>query len=419
MGVDGPRAATLDEALVERVRRRIGIPLRSRQRPHNETATADGIRHYALGYGDDNPLWCDETYARQTGWGGVIAPPMYPLSAGLARKVAWSPAQEETMSAGDPLASIGQYMCGERWVFGRPVRPGDRLTKQQSLDDAQLKRSEFGGGCGALLSHRVEYALEADDEPVSLRYLDFWHAEREKSAASGKYREITPHHYTDNEIAEYDQLYADERIRGDQHRLWEEVQTGDNIGAIAKGPLTLTDIITYHTAIGWGGYGGGTGKVAYQNRQRIPKFYVPNELGVPDSAQRCHWEASWAQRLGHPAPYDYGAMRTNWMVHLITNWMGDSGWLWKLSATVMKFNYLGDAHRLSGHVTALRQGSGIAEADVAVVGVNQRDVTTCRATGTVLLPTTAQPVVIVPSLQESEVPPAVGPDGASSEEVEV
>ena len=38
------------------------------------------------------------------------------------------------------------------------------------------------------------------------------------------------------------------------------------------------------------------------------------------------------------------------MVHLVTNWMGDDAWVWKVTATVRKFNYLGDTHLISGVV---------------------------------------------------------------------
>ena len=34
---------------------------------------------------------------------------------------------------GDPLAGIGQYMCGERWLFVRPIRAGDRVVADASI----------------------------------------------------------------------------------------------------------------------------------------------------------------------------------------------------------------------------------------------------------------------------------------------
>ncbi len=402
-------APTLTQEKIDRLLRRRGIPTRSRQQTHNQLLTHQSMRHFALGYGDDNPLWCDAAYAETSPWAGPLAPPMYVISAGTTRPVVWTDEQAEAMSGGDPLAGMGQYMCGERWVFSEPVRPGLGLSRQQCLEGAELKSSEFGGGAGALVSHRTEFAGEDLAAPCSVRFVDFWHAEREASASTGKYRDIEPHVYSEAEIAELDELYEHEAVRGAEVRWWEDVAVGDVLGPIAKGPLTLTDMITYHIAIGWGGYGGGTSKVAYKNRQRIPRFYTLNEFGIPDSAQRCHWDDDWAQRLGHPRAYDYGAIRTNWMIHLVTNWMGDAGWLWKLSASILKFNYLGDAHRISGTVTATRQTPETAEVDIALEGVNQRGVTTCSGLATVLLPTRARPVVEVPSFALTEPPPVTGP----------
>lgn len=42
---------------------------------NNKVATADLIRHYADGIGDTNPLWRSEEYAKNTRYGGIIAPP--------------------------------------------------------------------------------------------------------------------------------------------------------------------------------------------------------------------------------------------------------------------------------------------------------------------------------------------------------
>jgi len=405
------RSAELDDAVIKAVRRRLGIPKRNRQRPHNEFVTLDAVRHFALGYGDDNPLWCDQDYGRTSVWGDVVAPPMFPTSAGIPVPVTWTLEEQEAMAGGDPLAGLGQNMCGERWVFLRPVQPGAQLTKSESIDAAELKRSAFGGGLGALVSHRVEFRSKGGDGGlVSVRYLDFWHTQRERSGAAGKYRDIEPTSYTPASLAELDRLYEEEAVRGPEPRPWESVEVGDSLGTIAKGPLTLTDIITYHVAIGWGGgYGGGTGKVAYNNRKRIPKFYIPNAQGVPDSAQRCHWDSAWAQHLGHPAAYDYGAMRTNWMIHLITNWMGDSGWLWKLSAAVTKFNYVADAHRISGAVTGVRGGSGTGEVELSIEGSNQRGETTCRATATVLLGLSGARTPALPDPEVLDVPQAAAP----------
>lgn len=391
----------VNEETIAAVRRRIGIPARHRQRFHNEVCSIDSFRHYAEGYGDDNPLYVDPAYARESCWGGPIAPPMYPLSAGRHKPVKWTDSEALTMSGGDPLAGVGQYMCGERWVFLKPVRPGDELLREQCLFDAQLKSSSFGGGLGALVSHRVSWET-GDGSPFCFRFLDFWHAEREQSAKAGKYRSLERTHYTDEDLARIDACYEAENRRGPAPRLVSTVSVGDELGPVVKGPLCVTDIICYHMAIGFGGYGGGSAKLAYRARRRMPKFYQKNSLGFWDSAQRCHWEDEWAQKLGQPAAYDYGAMRTNWMVHLITNWMGDNAWLWKLTASIRKFNYMGDTHFMSGSVVSVDASTGHVELEVK--GVNQRGDTTCDGRAVVILPTSADQLVPLPGFHPADVP---------------
>jgi acyl dehydratase len=398
---------TIDDSTVAALERRIGIPARRRRRPHHEELTADSFRHYAMGYGDDNPVFCEPSYGRSARWGDVIAPPLYPLTAGRPIPVDWTDEQHEVMSQPDPLAGVGEYLCGERWLWSRPLVTGTGLERTACIDAAALKRSEFGGGVGVLVSNRTEW--RAEDDVVCLRLTDMWHAERRGTRKSAGLRVVEPTKYAPEQLAELDRIYEAEQVRGAEVRWWDTVVVGDELGQIAKGPLTLTDILTYHIGVGWGAYGGGTGKVAYQNRSRIPALYVPNEHGVPDSVQRCHWEDAWAQQLGHPAAYDYGTMRTNWMVHLVTNWMGDDGWLWKLTASVTKFNYLGDAHVIGGRVTAVRpRDDAQGEIDVVMEGRNQRDEVTCVGTATVLLPR-AGGEVSVPELDPADLPPTLEP----------
>jgi acyl dehydratase len=56
----------------------IGQELRIEQ--YNHEATCDAIRHYAFEIGDDNPLWCDESYAAAGPFGTMVGPPTFFLS---------------------------------------------------------------------------------------------------------------------------------------------------------------------------------------------------------------------------------------------------------------------------------------------------------------------------------------------------
>jgi acyl dehydratase len=396
----------VNESTLEAVRRRIGIPIRRRQRFHNEVASSDSFRHYAYGYGDDNPLYCDPEVAQNSCWDGVIAPPTYPFSAGRMPAVHWTESEAAAMSGGDPLAGIGQYMCGERWVFLQPVRPGDGLVRQQALFDAQLKPSRLGGGVGALVSHRVAWE-SVEGSPVCFRFLDFWHADRDKSAKAGKNLDIEPARYTDDDLAEIEACYEGEPRRGTTPRTVASVVAGSTLGPLAKGPLTLTDMISHHVGVGFGVYGGGSTTLAYKTRQRIPKFYDKNSFGAWDSVQRCHWDGDYARSLGQPAAYDYGLMRTNWFVHLVTNWMGDPAWLWKLSVSIDSFGYLGDTHLVSGEVTSVDEITG--QVVITLRGVNQRGVTTCTGEAVVVLPSSDTDLVLLPTYDPADVPAAQAP----------
>ena len=65
-----------DEAL-DQLRARIGVRIENTLEPWCHEATRDNIRHYAHGIGDDNPLWCDPSYASDTVHGEIVALPSF------------------------------------------------------------------------------------------------------------------------------------------------------------------------------------------------------------------------------------------------------------------------------------------------------------------------------------------------------
>jgi hypothetical protein len=402
----GKRPNELNDDTIAAVRRRIGIPVRYSPRSHNECSSTDSFRHFALAYGDDNSMYTEPAHAQASSWKSPIAPPLYPFTAGIARSLNWSDAEKQEMSGGDPLAGIGQYMCGERWFFVKPIKANDVLWRTQSLFGAELRSSEFGGGTGALVSHRVSWEEEGGS-PYAFRFLDFWHADREKSGTAAKNRDLERAHYDDEALEQIDACYENEYVRGAAPRRIADVQVGEQLGPIAKGPLSVTEMVAWHTGVGWGMYGGGASKVAYKNRKRIPKFYLKNDVGFWDMAQRCHWDDEWAQRMGHPAAYDYGVMRSCWMSHLVTNWMGDDAWIWNISASIRKFNYLGDAHMVSGVVREIDRSANTVTIDATCT--NQRGQITGDARIVVILPGPDGGPAVIPEFAPEQIPEAQAP----------
>jgi acyl dehydratase len=159
----------------------------------------------------------------------------------------------------------------------------------------------------------------------------------------------------------------------------------------------MIEIIAAH--LGWGigpTYGAGPLRFGWTNRQRIPAFYVEDQYGVPGSMMRVHWDQERAEDLGLPAPYDYGQMRSNWIAHLVTNWMGDDAWLARLSTDIRMFNFHGDTTLCTGQVTSTRVEDGRHLVDLDLRATNQRDEVTVLGSATVILPSRAHGPVILP-----------------------
>ena len=183
-------------------------------------------------------------------------------------------------------------------------------------------------------------------------------------------------------------------MQGGAVRDWRSVKVGDGLGIMTKGPLTVTDVICFHAGgYGFVPYAPTVGRLASRNRQRIPAFYIKNEQGVPDVAQRLHWDPLWAKAIGNPMAYDYGVMRENYLYHYLTDWCGDDGVVLHVHDELRKFNYMGDVQTITGEVEAVRNEGGQGLVDVTVRFTNQRGEETVKATATIALPTAGRPIV--------------------------
>ncbi|MFI0961309.1 MaoC family dehydratase N-terminal domain-containing protein [Streptomyces sp. NPDC021080] len=373
-----------DEAFT-RSRKRIGIPDRPLA-PHNFEVTADGTRHFAYGYGDANPLWCDPDYGKDTRWGSLIAPPNFIYTMGENVAPPLSPEQKQLMK-GDPFAGLGSYQAVMEFEWFRPLRLGDRCRILRAQVGVQDKPSKFGGRT-AHVTNDFLYANGAG-EMVAVQRGTWINAERHTTKANASTKApvdvTTP--YTDAQLAEIDAAYDAEVRRGSEPRYWEDVQIGDELQPRVKGPLTVTDVVVWH--VGWGMQltPPGAFGISRQIRRKVPGLYPANQRNIPDTVQRLHWEPERARELGLPMTYDYGAMRETWLTHLVTDWMGDDAWLWKLSCQHRKFNYIGDASWVRGRVTGKVESEAGHEVHLEVWVENQRGETTTPGTAVVLLPT--------------------------------
>jgi acyl dehydratase len=369
---------------IERQRQLIGFDEAARTREYIQTATVDNIRNFAHGCGNDNPLYCDPDYAAGTRWGGVIAPDM--MVAQINKPMLGDPVPAEIKALRKSLfRGIHVFVSGSEWDFYRPVFPGDTIYSFNGEESCQVKQSEFAGR--SVINVRRDVKVNQRGEVVAVYRILRVLTERKTAAKKGKNLAIQPASYTDEDIEKIDAIYAAEQVRGATPRYFEDVETGDSLGVMAKGPLTVTDVICYHAGgYGFVPYAPTVGRLAHKNRKRIAPFYVKNEQGVPDVAQRLHWDPKWAQAIGNPMAYDYGVMRENYLHHYLTDWAGDDGIVTHVHDEIRKFNFMGDTQTITGQVLAKRQAHGQDVVDVGAKFVNQRGEETVRGTATIALP---------------------------------
>ena len=377
---------------IERAKALIGRWGASPAREWLTEATRDGMRNFARGYGDDNPLYCSPAYGAGTRWGGQIAPPMIPIA--LNKPLYSDPPKEKIKRPS--FRGIHVFVSGSTWTWYRPLLAGDELYSFGGTESVVEKQSEFAERSVLMTYSNVK--MNQRGEIVAISRTLAIHTERKTAREKGKYDAIEPATYTDEDIEKLDAIYAAEHVQGATPRYWEDVNIGDALQPMAKGPLTTTDMIVFHA----GGYGfvpyePCTNRIAYNNRHRIAPFYVKNEYGVPDVAQRVHWDSAWAKAIGNPMAYDYGVMRDCHLSHFMTDWMGDEGWLVKQSSEIRKFNYIGDTHIFTGEVVDKRVEDGNHVVDIEMRGTNQRDTVTCPGKATIALPSRAAGPVTLPT----------------------
>lgn len=360
-----------DEALAE-LRSEIGQEIKGPPGFITET-TRDAIRHFALGSGDENPLWLDADYASRSPHGGLTAPPFMLFAM---NRTAWG---------ARGLRGIHSMFSGSYFEWRRPIRLGDELTSKTILKDLEVKTSEFAGR--AIKQIREVTFRDSAGEVVAVARPYSFRIERDVASAKGKYDKLTQAHYTPDEYAAIAADYAKEVRRGAEPRYWEDVKIGETLPHVVKGPLTVTDIIVW--LMGQGGQWLRAHGDAVRWYSRHPKGGILNSFGAYEPPEIVHWDHELARRVGVPAAYDYGPQRMAWLGHLMTNWMGDHGFLRSVDVEVRRFNLVGDTTWCRGKVQEKSKEGDRHLVRCEIWAEDQRGDVTAKGYATVELPSKA------------------------------
>ena len=368
--------AKITDEMVQKLRDRVG-PGRPGRNPWNETASRDGIKHWAWGIGDDNPLWVDQEYASKTKWGGIVAPPtfLYSTSTGPL-----GPGSHPSRGSG--LPGIHGLHTGDSWELFEPIRLGDRIHHDRETLDPIEKRSSYVGRM-IQQNHRTRY-YNQDNKIVAVMTGHAMATERGTPKEYGKYQGIEMWRYSDDELKMIADQYASEKPRGQTPLDWNTVKPGLEIPKRLKGPLTTTSMITY--LMGWGSPFCMTDRIAHEYMRNHPGANVQDgPTNIPDFPERAHWDEWLYREIGFPLGYDIGTQRISWFGHLLTDWVGDDGFVNQLTVIMREPNWMYDLTWLRGRVIEANVVDGQPKVRLELWGESQRGNTHTRGEAAVTL----------------------------------
>ncbi len=312
-------------------------PVNRARSPWVTTATRDAIRHFAWGIGDNNPLWLDPDYARQSPWGGLIAPPCFLYAV-----------DETSMANGHPGRRI-VYRAVD-WTFFDMIRQGQTIsataysTGETDIDGIpeQSGRVEFRTNSGMLLA-RAETICARPKDPLT--DID----DRPEVRYSG------------DELDAIERTILAEQRRGNTRRNHEETAVGDTLGPLIKGPLSIMDVVAWCAAT---------------------SGVVPEDAGFSEGG--LHDQMATGPEL------------VSWIAQLVTDWMGDDAFLHRLCVNIDACPTLGATTTITGNVTSVDDLEGRTSASIDLMASDQDGRTTAQGTALVLQPSTKHGPVVLP-----------------------
>lgn len=358
------------EALAE-WEKRIGVELRIGN-IFNENVSYEAIRNYVNGIGDCNPLYRDQEYAKKTRYEALIAPPNWLYSVFPTWVL-------------QGLPGVHAFHSSTDWTFYRPIYVNDKITPKCYFVGYDVKSSSFAGK--TVFEYQRSDFYNQRNELVARAYLMLVRAERAQARQTGKYHAIElPHPWKEEELNKVDEEVLAEEIRGANVRYWEDVEVGEELPPVIKGPLGLTDIIAY--CVGAAPVVIAAHGVQLRNYRQHPAWcFRDPETHAWEPVYGVHYSKAAAKGAGLPYPYDVGAQRQGWLINLLTNWMGDEGWLKKNYAEYRRFVYLSDVVWFRGKVTRKYiDDEGEYCVDIETHGINQRGEDVIPGFSTVALP---------------------------------
>lgn len=311
----------------------------------HRTITADRIALFANAVGDANPLWRSLDYARGTRWGGIIAPPVFESCCG----------ELPAMPNPPQVPGWNAFNAGNRRIYRRPIRPGDEIRaldtwlgiEEKTRPDRPyrlfLQRSDR-----TYLNQRDEVVCVVQGRMLCTATPPGTQADPEESRFTGRVRR----RFSEEELAALHAAYEDELSgrsrRGATPRYWDDVEEGEEIPSVVKGPYDVTDAVSFFGAIGY----SAAFAIKWQGlKADLGRCPVDPETGEYHHVADWHLQDEIARISGMPYAHAFGTHMETMLAHAVTNWMGDDGVLKVLDTQLRSPLFQGELSRTHGRVT--------------------------------------------------------------------
>lgn len=378
------------------VDRWIGVPLGGGTL--KDPVSANDVRRWVQGMQYPNPLHYDEAFAAGSRFGGLVAPQSFSVCT------------DDSHGAGPAIQGHipGTHMLfggDEWWFFGPRIRPGDHLRHDRMLFDYRVTETKFAGptmfsrGDTTYVNQRGEIVCK--QRSTSIRYRA--DLARERGEFLGRREEP----WSDEALRELEEqkLEWTRTIHDLGHGRRLFVKEGDALPTRPIGPHTLTSFATEWRAFAmsvWGAFRYDGGPSSLWQAGWLPDMDRDHEGAKLDPAladglyhgpSRGHVQERYAQLIGLPRGYGYGASMGAWVLDTLAAWAGEWGEVVHSRMQYRSPAFTGDATYLDGTVTAVdgSDPSGQPLARVEVRMANQRGEEMASGHASVRLPTERLP----------------------------
>jgi hypothetical protein len=257
------------------------------------------------------------------------------------------------------------------WFFGPRVWPGDKLVCHRMPYDYRVTDTKFAGptcfqrGDTLYINQRGERV--ALQRSTAIRY-------RVRQAKEKQlFAEPTEPTWTDEQLADLEEqklVFIDQiqQLRHDK-RTFDSVTVGDRLAGNVLGPHSLASFTTEWRAFPmttWGATAKGPTTVraealgytkemaGFEGDRRMERVNPELTDGAYYGPSRGHLQPRWAQHVGMPRGYGYGASMGAWILDYVAAWAGEWGTITHSTAQYRNPAFTGDATFLTGEVVDTR-----------------------------------------------------------------